>query len=158
LAAVIAERTKKAAAAQTAQLAMRYPTGAALFTATCQPCHGEDGGGIPAVAPPLAGSEWVTGDKDRLMALVLFGLTGPVDVGGHTYTTPEVSGEMPGIAHNPTIDDAELAGLLSYIRMAWGNGVDDAVQPAELGAIRSTFRDRTAAFTQEELYTLFGKD
>src|SRR5690606_10459080 len=110
-------------------LAKRYPQGVALFQQTCQPCHGEDGRGVAPIAPPLAGSQWVTGDKQRLMALVLYGLTGAVDVAGHTYEAPEVSGEMPGIVHNPAIDDAELAQLLSYIRNAWGNATGDEVVP-----------------------------
>ncbi len=141
-------------------LAERYPLGVALFQNTCQPCHGEDGRGVSPIAPPLAGSQWVTGNKQRLMALVLYGLTGPIDVGGHTYAPPEVSGEMPGIAHNPAIDDAELAQLLSYIRSAWGNASasDDEVLAEDLGAIRSTFGDRAEPFTQDELYRLFGKD
>lgn len=139
-------------------LAKRYPQGVALFQSACQPCHGVDGRGVSPIAPPLAGSEWVTGNKDRLVALVLHGLTGPVDVAGHTYKTPEVSGEMPGIAHNPAIDDAELAQLLSYIRNAWGNVAKDDVLPEDLGSIRSKFGDRTEPFTQNELYELFGKD
>src|SRR5690606_15418778 len=75
--------------------AENYPKGMALLQNTCQPCHGEDGRGVAPIAPPLAGSQWVTGDKQRLMALVLYGLTGAVDVAGHTYEAPEVSGEMP---------------------------------------------------------------
>src|SRR5690606_5770945 len=144
----------KGKAAQSTQrlLAKRYPQGMALFQQTCQPCHGEDGEGVSPIAPPLAGSQWVTGDKQRLMSLVLYGLTGPVEVAGHTYEAPEVSGEMPGIAHNSTIDDGELAQLLSYIRNAWGNAADDEVLPEDLGAIRSRFGNRTEAFTQDELH------
>ncbi|MGV3764168.1 DUF7133 domain-containing protein [Parapedobacter sp.] len=139
-------------------LAKRYPQGMALFQNTCQPCHGEDGRGVSPIAPPLAGSEWVKGNKQRLMSLVLYGLTGPVVVAGHTYEAPEVSGEMPGLAHNSTVDDAELAQLLSYIRNAWGNAAGDEVLPEELGVIRARFGKRTEPFTQGELHQLFGKD
>ncbi|SKB33787.1 Cytochrome c, mono-and diheme variants [Parapedobacter luteus] len=139
------------------QLAKHYANGITLFRNACQPCHGEDGRGVSSIAPPLAGSEWVQGDKERLIALVLYGLTGPVDVGGHTYRAPEVSGEMPGIAHNPAIDDADLAQLLSYIRNAWGNNTGDEVVPEDLGTVRSKFGGRTQPFTQDELYELFGK-
>ncbi|HWL00031.1 MAG TPA: cytochrome c, partial [Parapedobacter sp.] len=125
---------------------------------TCQPCHGEDGRGVSPIAPPLAGSQWVTGDKERLLSLVLYGLTGAVDVAGRTYDTPNVSGEMPGIAHNTAIDEAELAQLLSYIRNAWGNDTGDEVLPEDLGGVRATFGKRTEPFTQAELYQLFGKD
>ena len=158
LSAVVSEIKGKEASHNHALLAKRYPQGVALFQMTCQPCHGEDGRGVSPIAPPLAGSEWVTGNKERLMALVLYGLTGPVDVAGHTYKTPEVSGEMPGIAHNPAIDDAELAQLLSYIRNAWGNVAKNDVLREDLGMVRSRFGDRSKPFTQNELYELFGKN
>lgn len=155
---VVNELNGEAAQDHQLLLAKRYPDGVSLFQATCQPCHGEDGRGVSSIAPPLAGSQWVKGNKQRLIALVLYGLTGPIDVAGHTYGASEVSGEMPGIVHNPTIDEAELAQLLSYIRNAWGNTTDDEVLPEDLGAVRSTFGNRTEPFTQDELYRLFGKD
>ncbi len=139
-------------------LAKRYPKGTVLFQSACQPCHGEDGRGVSPIAPPLAGSEWVKGNKERLISLVLYGLTGPVDVAGHTYETPEVSGEMPGIAHNSAIGDEELAELLSYIRNAWGNNVGDGILPEDIGTARSRFGERTEPFVQDELHELFGKD
>ncbi|WP_434547555.1 DUF7133 domain-containing protein [Parapedobacter pyrenivorans] len=158
LSVVVNEMKGKEESHNQSLLATRYPQGAALFQTTCQPCHGEDGRGVSPIAPPLAGSEWVIGNKERLLALVLYGLTGPVDVAGHTYNSPEVSGEMPGIAHNPTIGDAELAELLSYIRNAWGNVAKDEVLPEDLGMVRSKFGDRAKPFTQNELYELFGKN
>jgi len=158
LASVVDAIDEKSKGEDQALLAKRYPKGAILFQTACQPCHGEDGRGVSPIAPPLAGSEWVKGKKERLMALVLYGLTGPVEVAGHTYETPEVSGEMPGIVHNPAIEDAELAELLSYIRNAWGNNVGDQILPEDLGAIRSRFGDRAEPFVQSELHELFGKD
>ncbi|WP_177181244.1 DUF7133 domain-containing protein [Parapedobacter koreensis] len=158
LSAVVDEISGQTENHNQAQLAKQYPAGIALFRNACQPCHGEDGRGVSPIAPPLAGSEWVKGDKERLMALVLYGLTGPVDVAGHTYRTPEVSGEMPGIAHNSAIDDAELAQLLSYIRNAWGNNTGDELVGEDLGGVRAKFGDRTEPFTQDELHELFGKD
>lgn len=158
VASVVNELNGDAAQDRQLRLAKRYPQGVSLFQATCQPCHGEDGRGVSSIAPPLAGSQWVKGNKQRLMALVLYGLIGPVDVAGHTYGAPEVSGEMPGIAHNPAVDEGELAQLLSYIRNAWGNETGDEVLPEDLGAVRSIFGKRTEPFTQDELYRLFGKD
>ncbi len=158
LVAVVDAINEKRKGGDQALLTKRYPQGAVLFQTACQPCHGEDGRGVSPIAPPLAGSEWVKGKKERLMSLVLYGLTGPVEVAGHTYETPEVSGEMPGIAHNPAIGDTELADLLSYIRNAWGNNVGDKVLPEDLGAIRSRFGDRAEPFVQSELQELFGKD
>lgn len=158
LADVVSEINGQAANRNEALLAARYPAGIALFKTACAPCHGEDGRGVQPIAPPLASSEWVTGNADRLMALVLYGLTGPVEVAGRTYQQPDVSGEMPGIVHNTAIDDADLAALLSYIRNAWGNNTNDEVTPEGLGAVRARFGDRAESFTQSELYALFGKD
>ncbi|NNE35105.1 MAG: dehydrogenase, partial [Rhodothermales bacterium] len=44
----------------------------------CGTCHQPDGKGLPAAGfPPLAGTEWVLGDEERLIKLVLKGLLGP---------------------------------------------------------------------------------
>src|SRR5690606_20822045 len=48
-----------------------YPKGAAIYQTVCQPCHGPLGNGVRALAPPLNNSEWVTGSKERLAAVVL---------------------------------------------------------------------------------------
>ena len=52
--------------------------------AHCKTCHGDAGQG-DAIYPPLAGSEWVTGDQERLIRIVLKGLWGPIEVKGKTY-------------------------------------------------------------------------
>ena len=46
----------------------------------CGACHGQNGEGGP-VAPPLAGSEWVTGPVSNLIRIQLRGLVGPI-IGG----------------------------------------------------------------------------
>jgi len=40
----------------------------------CQACHGPDGNGMPNLAPPLAGSEWVLGPIDNLVRMQFRGL------------------------------------------------------------------------------------
>lgn len=45
----------------------------------CATCHQEDGEGLAASGfPPLAGSEWVTGNQERLIKLTLKGMIGPL--------------------------------------------------------------------------------
>ncbi|MEM9141635.1 MAG: PVC-type heme-binding CxxCH protein, partial [Bacteroidota bacterium] len=52
----------------------------------CVTCHQPDGKGLSASQfPPLAGSKWVTGNKDRLIKLTLNGLMGPIEVAGVKY-------------------------------------------------------------------------
>ncbi len=86
--------------------------------AVCMGCHGQDGAGLLNLGPPLAQSEWVTGDPKRLIQILLHGLQGPIEVAGKTYNPQAV---MPGLAANPTISDKDLAHVITYIRNAWGN-------------------------------------
>lgn len=126
-----------------------YPWGAALFRNVCQACHGSDGNGVNSLAPPLNNSDWVTGDKNRLAAVVLFGLNGPVTVNNKLYKVPEVSGEMPGIASNPDISDEEVAQVLNYIRNAWTNSADK-ISKEEVAAIRLKYKGKRNGFTEKE--------
>lgn len=116
--------------------------GAAVFAGTCAACHQANGQGTPGLFPPLAASEWVTGDPARLTRLVLKGLTGPITVGGAAY-----NGQMPPWGQ---LSDAELAAVLTYIRSSWGNAAA-AITATEVGAERSATAARTAPFAAPDL-------
>ena len=128
----------------------QFPAGMSLFASTCQTCHGEDGNGIAALAPPLNNSEWVTGDRDKLIAIVLYGLTGPVKVNKKLYKSPEINGDMPGLAHNKDITDETIAQVLSYIRKNWNNNASGITRD-EVIKIRQHWNGRQQPFTMEEL-------
>jgi len=138
------------------QLAITYPKGASIFQSLCQTCHGADGNGIRSLGPPLNTSNWVLGDKNRLIPIVLYGLTGPIKVAGKLYKAPEVSGDMPGIGSNKEFSNEDIAQTLNFIRNAWTNKVNkaDKIIPEDIGAIREKFNDRQKPFTMEELGTL----
>jgi glucose/arabinose dehydrogenase/mono/diheme cytochrome c family protein len=87
--------------------------GSILYTTYCATCHQRDGKGDNNRFPPLAGSEWVTGDEERLIGIVLNGLQGEVKVNGKAY-----NGLMPANNH---LDDHAIASILTYIRMNFGN-------------------------------------
>jgi mono/diheme cytochrome c family protein len=127
-----------------------YPRGALLFKTVCQTCHGADGDGIQSLAPPLNQSEIVTGDKHRLAAIVLFGLTGPVTVAGKQYKTPEISGDMPGIGSNDEFSDKDIAEVLSFIRGAWSNHAGKVTEK-DIQDVRKQYKGRQKSFTIEEL-------
>ncbi|HEY6082464.1 MAG TPA: c-type cytochrome, partial [Chitinophagaceae bacterium] len=133
-----------------ARLAKQFPEGYKIFNTVCQSCHGEDGNGIKSLAPPLNGSEWVTGDKNKLISIVLFGLTGPIKVSGKIYDRPEVSGEMPAIGNDHTLTDEAIAQLLSYIRNSWNNKAEPVAEP-EISRIRLKLKGRQEPFTMKEL-------
>lgn len=131
-------------------LVREYPRGNLLFKTICQTCHGADGDGIQSLAPPLNHSELVTGKKERLIAIVLYGLTGPVQVNGKVYKSPEINGDMPGIASNDEFSDGDIAQLLSFIRNAWSNKADKVTE-GDVQAVRRKYKGRQKSFTMEEL-------
>ncbi len=98
-----------------------FTRGQALYVTHCMGCHQLDGLGAEKFGPPLAGSEWVTGDPKVAIRIMLNGLTGPIEVDGTAYKSPEILPLMPGLRHNEDLTDERAADLLTYIRNAWGN-------------------------------------
>ena len=136
--------------------------GAVIYRQLCSTCHGGDGKGLSvgpiagaagevgagaevspgesSIAPPLAGESRINGDPDRLIRILLHGLTGPVD--GRQY--PDV---MPAMAEN---SDKWIASVLSYIRNDMGNKAP-VVKPEAVKKIREAASDRTFPWTEKEL-------
>jgi len=131
-------------------LELLYPRGREVFTNICQTCHGKNGNGIASMAPPLNESNWVNGDKKKLAAIVLYGLTGPVTVHGKVYQSPEISGDMPGIGASDEYSDADIAQLLSFLRAAWKNKAGEVTE-ADIKAVRKQYNGRQKPFTAAEL-------
>ena len=99
----------------------------------CMQCHQETGLGVPGSYPPLVGSEYVLGDKRRLAAILLNGITGEFVVKGQTYNS-----EMPNWKHR---EDEEIAAVLTYIRATWGNKAD-GVTTEFVAAVRKEVGDK----------------
>ena len=123
-------------------------SGVQIYAMTCVACHQADGGGMPAMYPPLASSEYVTGNEQRLIHIVLRGLTGEVEVEGEMF-----KGEMPGWA--PALNDAQVALVLTYIRSAFGNKAP-AVTAERVATVRAASALRKKPYTAAELPKLIG--
>ncbi len=67
--------------------------------------------------PPLAGNDFVTGDKKKVVGVLLNGLSGKIEVKGQTYNS-----QMP--AWKGTLTNKQIADVATYIRNAWGNKAD----------------------------------
>ena len=101
---------------------------AVVYTTYCRACHQRDGKGDGGRFPPLEKSEWVNGDKTRLINVVLNGLSGRITVRGLPYEEP-----MP--AHGSFLNDDQVAEVLTYVRSNFGNN-SSAVTAAEVAAVR----------------------
>jgi mono/diheme cytochrome c family protein len=128
--------------------AAALPPGQSKFLEICAVCHSPDGKGLFGLGPPLAGSEWVAGDKKTALSIVLNGLGGPLSVAGKAYKQPDIGPLMPGLAGN--LKDEEIAGVLTFLRTAFGNSAE-AVTAADVAAERKVLAGRSDPFTAEEL-------
>jgi mono/diheme cytochrome c family protein len=116
--------------------------GRRLFS-NCMSCHQGTGLGMPGQYPPLAGSDWALGPEDRVIRIVLNGLSGPITVKNTSF-----NGSMP--AFGPLLRDEQIADVLTYVRSEWGNNAP-AVSPEKVKEIRSAVSSRTAQWASEEL-------
>ncbi len=132
------------AQAPAAKAAVTRPprTGAQIFASTCAACHQAQGEGTN-VYPPLAESDWVTGTESRLVRIILHGLVGDVEVQGQVY-----NGAMPG--WGPTLTDAEIAAVATYIRSSFGNQAAP-ISTALVTQARAAHAGRTTPWTVTEL-------
>ena len=92
--------------------------GAALYRATCQACHMEDGRGAQGAGayPPL-------NDNPKMMSKHF--LAGVILTGYHG---------MPRFGHQ--MSDDQVAVVTNYIRSHLGNTYTDAITPGEVAALR----------------------
>ncbi len=116
----------------------------------CFTCHQPTGLGLAGQFPPLVDSDWVLGDKDRLIKISLFGLMGEIEVNGVKY-----NGAMPPPGLPPgSLSDQQVADVLTYIRNSWGNSAS-SVSPSEVAAVRASIKGRAPMqmWTAAELAT-----
>lgn len=126
---------------------LQFARGRQKYLTSCIGCHGKDGAGVSRMGPPLVDSEWVLEDEERLALIILHGMEGPLQVSGKMYDAPEILPVMPS---HSTMDDADIAAVLTYIRNEWGNQASSV--PARLvGATRHQTQGRVFPWTAEEL-------
>jgi mono/diheme cytochrome c family protein len=122
--------------------------GARTYEANCSGCHQRSGRGITGGFPPLVGHapQLLAQKGGAYMArLVLFGLTGAIEVEGTKY-----NGAMPAWS---TLRDEEIAAAIDYVLTAWGNDQQlpkdfKPIVPAEIAAARAE------TLTAEQVYAM----
>jgi mono/diheme cytochrome c family protein len=100
--------------------------GQVVYEQNCLTCHQANGSGVPNLNPPLRGTDWVMGDKTRLINVLLKGLQGQ-EIEGDVYDNA-----MP--AHD-FLTDTQIADVLTYIRSSFGNKASE-VTADEVKALR----------------------
>lgn len=133
--------------------ARAYTLGQRVFyeEGSCYTCHRDHGEGIIRIYPPLVGSEWVTGDLDRLTKLTLHGVWGKIRVRGGIFEPTQ--GVPPMTAIGNFFTDAEVAGVLTYVRNSWGNDAS-IVLPEDVKRVRQETKSRLKFYSPEELTQL----
>src|SRR5882672_356557 len=122
--------------------------GARTYETNCSGCHQRSGSGIAGGFPPLAAhAPRVYEQKGRayMARLVLFGLTGTIEVEGTPY-----SGLMPSWS---SLNDNEIAAVIDYVLTAWDNDKNlpkdfKPIVPAEIAATRAE------NLTAEQVYAM----
>lgn len=111
----------------------------------CVTCHQANGQGLDPAFPSIASSSWVTGDKDRLIKIAMYGLMGPIKVGGKEY-----NGQVPMTPFAGMLKDDEIANVLTFVRNHFGNQAAP-VTPADVKAVRDANPGRMMLYTTDEI-------
>jgi len=140
-----AERNSKLLAAADQKL---IKDGALIFKQLCATCHGSEGkgvinGGKDMPAPPLASNHDVSGDPEKIIRILLHGLSGPVN--GKAYADV-----MPPLGANT---DEYIASVISYIRNDMGNKAS-TVKADDVKKVRAQTSGRTKTWTWNELNSI----
>lgn len=116
--------------AQSGSLKLAVDRGKTIYVQRCAVCHQQDGGGVPHLNPPLDGATAVKGkDKNRLIQIILKGMSDRVEIDGEYYSN--------NMASHADLSDQQIADVLNYIRNSWSNKAPAAVTLAEVKAVRS---------------------
>lgn len=101
--------------------------GEKLYQSNCRVCHQKNGKGDGIRFPSIAESDWVNGNKDTLISVLLRGLEGPIQINGKPF-----NGMMPKFSQ---LNDRDIASILSYIRKSFDNK-SDSVTKTEVAIVR----------------------
>jgi glucose/arabinose dehydrogenase len=105
--------------------------GGKIYTTYCGSCHQNNGLGASGRFPPLAKTSWVSGDKTKLIKILLEGLQGPIEVNGQAYNSL-----MP---QHSFLSNDEMANVLTYVRQNFGNKAT-AITAGEIQKVRSALK------------------
>ena len=115
-------------------------SGQRIYMARCALCHGGNREGRAGLYPPLAGTDWVDGPPERLCAIILDGMQGPLG---------DYNAVMPG--WGAVLQDAEIAAVMTWLRNADGK---PPVAPVEVHHVRLLTAQRNTFWSSGDLRSL----
>jgi mono/diheme cytochrome c family protein len=125
-------KPKSAAAAPAPALKAILDRGKLIYLQQCLACHQVDGGGVPHLNAPLdAATQVVNNNKERLIRIVLKGMSESVELDGEYYSNK--------MAPHSDLTDQQISDVLTYVRNSWSNKAS-AVTPAEVKAVRAKIK------------------
>ena len=100
--------------------------GKEVYDKNCAVCHQPTGLGLPPAFPALAGSAIVNGPN--------FDAAGKLVPDSHVERVFNGKNMMPG--WKGTLNDVDIAAVITFERNSWGNTAGDMVQPSQIKALR----------------------
>ena len=127
-----------------------YALGKDIFhrDAHCITCHQQNGLGLAPIYPPLTNKEWIAGDDERMIKIVLKGLWGPLEVAGKRFDPTKGTPPMTGFEQ--MLKDEEIAAVLTYVRQSFGNDYDP-IKPDAVKKVRKEAASRNSFYQIEDL-------
>lgn len=102
--------------------------GKKVYRQVCLTCHQANGGGVPGLNPPLIKTDYVLGDKNNLLEIIIKGSEAQLERNKSDYANVMQGYGMLG--------DEEIANVASYIRNSFGNKAEP-ITASEVAAFRS---------------------
>ena len=111
----------------------------------CVTCHQANGAGLDPAFPSLQQSQWVTGDSERLIKVVMYGLMGPLEINGKKY-----DGQVPMTGFGGMLKEDEVAAVATFVRNHFGNQADP-ITVEQVKAVRAATAGRMMFYQVNEL-------
>ena len=113
------------------------------YMAICVACHQPTGLGLAPVFPPIAETEYVNDSAERLVAIILKGVIGPITVKGTLYTNV-----MPG--QEALLTDKKISEVASFVRANFGNK-SGPITAEQVSEVRKKYTSRATPWTEADL-------
>ena len=103
--------------------------GKVVYNNICLACHMADGNGVPTLNPPIVRTEYVLGDKARLIKIVLNGFKEDVAINGQKFSN--------NMSPHKDLTDRQIADVLTFVRKSFGNKAN-RVSALEVKKVRAS--------------------